>query len=65
VGLRVGLDRCGKPRTYPDSIPGPSSPYFVLTYNYGCVVKHIGVHGVQGVRGVHGVHGVYGVSNGK
>ena len=25
VGLRVGLDRCGKSRTHRDSIPGPSS----------------------------------------
>jgi len=27
VGLRAGLDRCGKSRTHRDSIPGPSSPY--------------------------------------
>jgi hypothetical protein len=26
VGLRVGLDRCGKSRPHRDSIPGPSSP---------------------------------------
>jgi len=27
VGLRAGLDRCGKSRPHRDSIPGPSSPY--------------------------------------
>jgi len=26
VGLRAGLDRCGKSRPHRDSIPGPSSP---------------------------------------
>jgi len=26
VGLRPGLDRCGKSRPHRDSIPGPSSP---------------------------------------
>jgi hypothetical protein len=26
VGLRAGLDGCGKPRLHWDSIPGPSSP---------------------------------------
>ena len=26
VGLRAGLDRCGKSRAHRDSIPGPSSP---------------------------------------
>jgi hypothetical protein len=30
--------------------------YFMLiTYNYGGMVKLIGVHGVHGVSGVHGV----------
>ena len=63
VGLTAGLDRCGKSRLHRDSIPGASSPCFMLiTYNYGGMVKVIGVHGVQGVHGVHGVHGV---SNGK
>jgi hypothetical protein len=27
VGLRTGLDRCGKSRPHRDSITGPSSPY--------------------------------------
>ena len=26
VGIRAGLDRCGKSRPHRDSIPGPSSP---------------------------------------
>ena len=26
VGLRAGLDRCGKSRPHRDSIPGPSNP---------------------------------------
>jgi len=26
VGLRGGLELCGKPRPHRDSIPGPSSP---------------------------------------
>jgi hypothetical protein len=29
VGLRPGLDRCGKSRPHRDSIPGPSSPLAV------------------------------------
>ena len=29
VGLRAGLDRCGKSRPHRDSIPGPSSPQAV------------------------------------
>jgi hypothetical protein len=29
VGLRAGLDGCGKSRPYWDSIPGPSSPWRV------------------------------------
>ena len=29
VGLRAGLDRCGKSRLHRDSIPGPSSPQAV------------------------------------
>jgi len=29
VGLRAGLDWCGKSRHNRDSIPGPSSPYAV------------------------------------
>ena len=29
VGLRAGLDRCGKSRPHRDSIPGPSSLYEV------------------------------------
>ena len=29
VGLRAGLDRCGKSRSQRDSIPGPSSPQAV------------------------------------
>jgi hypothetical protein len=37
----------------------------LITYNYGAVVKLIGVHVVQGVNGVHGVRGVLDVSNGK
>ena len=27
VGPRAGLDRCGKSRSHPDSLPGPSSPW--------------------------------------
>ena len=26
MGPRAGLDRCGKSRSHPDAIPGPSSP---------------------------------------
>jgi hypothetical protein len=29
LGPRAGLDRCGKCRPHRDSIPGPSSPYFL------------------------------------
>ena len=29
MGLRAGLDRCGKSHLHRDSIPGPSSPYAV------------------------------------
>ena len=29
MGLRAGLDWCGKSRRHRDSIPGPSSPYAV------------------------------------
>ena len=29
MGLRAGLDRCGKSRPYRHSIPGPSSPLAV------------------------------------
>jgi hypothetical protein len=31
VGTRAGLDVCEKSRPYRDSIPGPSSPYPVVT----------------------------------
>ena len=30
VGLRTGLDRCGKSRLHRDSIPGPSSPQAIV-----------------------------------
>jgi hypothetical protein len=29
VGVRAGLDRCGKSRPHRNSIPGPSSPWAV------------------------------------
>ena len=41
MGLRSGLDRCGKFRLHQDSIPGPSSPY----------VLH--VHGKNGWANAH------------
>ena len=40
MGLRDGLDRCGKSRVHRDSIPGPSSPGFKVLYvpEFFCVL---------------------------
>jgi len=41
IGLRTGLDRCGKSRPHRDSFPGPSSPWAVALRLNGLVISYV------------------------
>jgi len=45
VGLRAGLDECGKSPSHQDSIPGPSSPIVSRFTDYATLPTHLITNG--------------------